>query len=68
MEIKINTLIMTELQNITKRMLEIENINMAYNKETNFGTTPNGEEDKIKNLLEEWDELKKERQILKSKN
>ena len=58
---------MTDLLTITVRMLEIEKINMAYNEATNFGNIPNGEEETIKSLLQEWDELKKERSALKSK-
>lgn len=50
---------------VSARMLEIERINMAYNKATDFGNNPNGQEAKIKSLLDEWDHLKIRRQRLK---
>lgn len=46
------------LKTVTDRMLEIENVNMAYNKATNFGMFPNGQESEIELILEEWDNLK----------
>lgn len=49
---------MNKLQQTTARMLEIERINMAYNKTTNFGQHPNGQEQEIALILEEWDGLK----------
>ncbi len=56
---------MNELQQITKRMLEIEYTNMRYNKATDFGNNPNGQEEQIKAILKEWDELKVKRNQLK---
>jgi hypothetical protein len=56
---------LNQLQEVTKRMLEIEIINMLYNKDTNFGTNPNGKEREIELLLKEWDELKIRRNQLK---
>lgn len=56
---------MTHLQKTSARMLEIEQINMAYNKATNFGLEPNGQEAHIEELLTEWDGLKMLRQELK---
>lgn len=53
------------LQEITQRMLHIEKVNMQYNKETNFGQKPNGQEKEIEKLLSEWDSLKVQRNILK---
>jgi hypothetical protein len=49
---------MTQLQQTTARMLEIERKNMEYNKATNFGQFPNGQEAEIELILEEWDKLK----------
>lgn len=49
---------MTQLQQTTARMLEIEHKNMEYNKATNFGQFPNGQENEIELILEEWDNLK----------
>jgi hypothetical protein len=45
------------LKNTITRMTEIEKINMQYNKSTNFGNNPNGQENEIIKLLEEWDNL-----------
>ncbi len=53
------------LESITKQMIEIETINAAYNKATNNGQNPNGEEAKIENLLNVWDKLKMRRDNLK---
>lgn len=49
---------MNDLQLVAKRMLEIERTNMAYNQATNFGENPNGQEEEIKMILDEWDGLK----------
>jgi hypothetical protein len=46
-------------------MLEIERINMAYNKDTNFGQNPNGRESEIKTLVSELDTLRNLRRKLK---
>jgi len=56
---------MNTLQEITQRMLHIEKVNMQYNKETNFGEKPSGQESEIEKLLAEWDSLKIQRNILK---
>lgn len=56
---------MNALQQVSKRMLEIERINMQYNADTNFGNNPNGKELEIELLLMEWDLLKAERTQLK---
>lgn len=56
---------MNELQRTSARMLEIERKNMDYNKSTNFGQNPNGQEEELKRLLAEWDTLKILRQKLK---
>jgi len=56
---------MNQLQIVSAKMLEIERINMDYNKATNFGQNPNGQEDYIFHLLGEWDHLKIRRQRLK---
>lgn len=53
------------LNETTQRMLHIEKVNMLYNKETNFGENPNGQEKEIEKLLSEWDSLKFQRNILK---
>lgn len=53
------------IHEVSARMLEIEQINMAYNKATNFGKNPNGQEKKISALLDEWDDLKIVRRNLK---
>ena len=53
------------LRETTKRMLQIETQNMAYNKATNNGINPNGQESEIELLLSEWDKLKVQRQDLK---
>jgi hypothetical protein len=53
------------LQQITQRMLHIEDVNMQYNKETNFGQNPNGQEKEIEKLLSEWDSLKIQRNAAK---
>lgn len=58
---------MNRMQEITKRMLEIERANMAYNEQTNFGNVPNDKENEIKTMLAEWDKLKAERINLKNK-
>lgn len=54
-----------ELHNVTARMLEIERENMAYNKATNFGQFPNGQEAHIEAILAEWDILHARRNELK---
>lgn len=56
---------MTTLQEITERMLQIEQTNISYNKATYFGRFPNGQEEYISLLLEEWDDLKALRNKLK---
>lgn len=56
---------MNQLQQVTAEMLRIEKINMGYNRATNFGQNPNGQEDYIAHLLVEWDRLKIRRQRLK---
>jgi hypothetical protein len=56
---------MNTLHEITQRMLNIEKVNMQYNKQTNFGQNPNGQEKEIEKLLGEWDALKIKRNILK---
>jgi hypothetical protein len=56
---------MNDLQQVTARMLEIERANMAYNKATNFGQFPNGQEAEIEAMLAEWDGLKIRRLQLK---
>lgn len=53
------------LNETTQRMLHIEKVNMQYNKETDFGKNPNGQENEIEKLLAEWDSLKIKRNILK---
>lgn len=56
------------LRGINARMLEIERENMDYNKATDFGQNPNGQEARIVHILKEWDHLKIRRQRLKELN
>lgn len=53
------------LQQIEDQMHCIEGINMRYNKVTNFGQFPNGQESYIEHMLVEWDHLKCRREKLK---
>ena len=53
------------IHEVSARMLTIERINMDYNKATNFGQFPNGQEAEIEALLAEWDTLKALRHKLK---
>lgn len=54
------------LDKVTKEMHEIEVINAVYNKATNFGQFPNGQEAYIEHQLKVWDNLKCRRERVKS--
>lgn len=56
---------MNKIQQVTAEMLQIERANIEYNKATNFGKVPNGQEQQIKKMLTRWDKLKLLRTKLK---
>lgn len=53
------------LNEITEKMLDLENTIAVYNRASQYGSVPNGQEAFIEHLHNEWDHLKCRRDKVK---